>query len=266
MSRLLLSTLFACATLVSVSALSLGSTAELLPTVPPQQRVALISGERITHFYDDPAEISLIPITVHADRIRQSLVELSPRIGVEALYLLPLPPELLQQPDFALRLNNILRSVSTMEGIEYYSASREQMRTFYRESYVIDDPRSRQRIADPVVNEVPHFDRVFAFQHDSSFGRNTYALDYRYQSGQLGLTMVNLTRMSYGILPLVGQENLEIHLSVVPADEGLLFYGNCGVRLIGLFGMQDRVQSSFSNRIDAIYRWFSGRVRQEFEL
>ncbi|TVQ40973.1 MAG: hypothetical protein EA384_01515 [Spirochaetaceae bacterium] len=266
MRRLLFSTLLSCAVLLPLPAFSTGPAHRRLPALSPQQRALLNSGERVLHFYNQPRQIALLPDTVYGAAITASLHELAPRIGVEALYLLPMPAGLPQQDGFALRLYNVLRSVSTMEGIEYYSASRERMRVFYRESYIVADPGSRDRAPDPLVDIVPASDRQFAFQHDSSFGRNTYALDYRFESGQMGLTMINLTRMSYGILPLVGDRNLEIHLVVIPTDDGLLFYGNCGVRVIGLFGMQDRVQASFTNRIDAIYRWFDEQVRIEFGL
>lgn len=266
MLRLLLSTLIGCLWLAPLPALPFGTAQDPLPPLSASETTSLRTGERVTRFYDHPDEIALLPETAFAAHILRSLDELEPRIGVETLYLLPLPSEVTGQPEFSLRLYNVLRSISTMEGIEYYSASRGRMRVFYVESYAIGGPQDRRRIADPLVGSVPPHDRIYAYQQDSSFGRNTYSLDYRHQAGQLGLTMVNLTRMSYGIVPLVGDGNLEIHLAIIPTTEGLLFYGNCGVRVIGLFGMQDRVQNSFSNRIDAIYRWFSSRVIREFGL
>lgn len=266
MTRLLISTLL----LIVVTAAGFGDTfapsSHHLPPLSATDQSWLASGERISRFYTEPADISLLPHTVHAADVRAALTRLEPSIGVEALYLLSLPHDVVQHPDFILRVYNVLRSISTMEGIEYYSASRDQMRVFYVESFVVADPESRRPIGDPLVTTVPAVDRVYAYQEDSSFGRNTYELVYRHRDNQLDLSMVNRTRMSYGILPLVRPGNLEIHLAVIPTRDGLLFYGNCGVRVISLFGMQDRVQASFQNRIDAIYRWFHSRIRSEFGL
>lgn len=266
MTRLLISTLLLFATAAVGFAGSFDPAARHLPPLNATDRTRLAAGDRVSTFYEDPAGISLLPDTAYSAQIRASLTDLAPSIGVETLYLLPLPDDMTRQPDFLLRVYNVLRSISTMEGIEYYSASRDRMRVFYVESFAVADPESRRPIGDPLVTRVPAVDRVYAYQEDSSFGRNTYELRYRHHNGQLGLTMVNLTRMSYGILPLVRPGNLEIHLTVIPAREGLLFYGNCGVRVMGLFGMQDRVQASFQNRIDAIYRWFSSRISTEFAL
>ncbi len=266
MTRILISTLLLTAVVAAGAAATFEPAERYFPPLTAADRTNLAAGKRVARFFDDPAQMELLPDTVYSAEIRASLIELAPSIGVEALYLLPLPDSLTQRPDFVLRTYNVLRSISTMEGIEYYSASRERMRVFYVESYVIDDPESRRAIRDPLVSEIPPRDRIYAYQEDSSFGRNSYELDYSHRRNQIGLSMVNLTRMSYGILPLVRPGNLEIHLAVIPTQDGLLFYGNCGVRVIGLFGMQDRVQASFQNRIDAIYRWFSARISSEFGL
>jgi hypothetical protein len=147
-----------------------------------------------------------------------------------------------------------------MEGIEYYSASRERMRIFYEESYAIAGPDDREPIPDPLVSEVPREDRIHVFQRDSSFGANVYRVEYVRREDAYLMSMTNLTRMYYGILPVVAPENLEIHITVVETKDGYLFYGACGVSVISLFGLEDRAKDSFYNRIEAIYRWFRGRI------
>ena len=227
-------------------------------------RTLLASGERVTSFFSDHTEISLLPPSAFSRTVVERFRTLSPRLGVEALYLLQIPPEVRSHPDFAVRLYNILRSISTMEGIEYFSESRNQMRELFLESYTIDNPQNRRRVPDVFVSDVPPLATLHAFQRDSTFGRNTYALTYRVQNGLTWLSMINQSRMSYGIVPLVGEQNLEIHLLIIPVEEGLLFYGSCGIRILGMFGMMERAQVSFQNRIDAIYGWFTARIREEF--
>ena len=147
-----------------------------------------------------------------------------------------------------------------MEGIEYYSASRERMRIFYEESYVINNPDDRDHRDDPLVTEIPRTDNIYVYQRDSSFGRNVYSVEYRHRDDTFFMSMTNLTRMYYGIAPVVAPENLEIHLAVVETEEGYLFYGVTGVDVITLLGLEDRVKDSFSNRIEAIFRWFESRI------
>ncbi|MFP4010382.1 MAG: DUF6675 family protein [Spirochaetaceae bacterium] len=212
------------------------------------------------HYFEDTVELNLAFEGSGRDRTERALTAMEPRIGVEALFLVEEHVEEESEKERDRALYNIFRSVSTMEGIEYYSASRERMRTFYHESYAVEDPESREPLSDPVVTEVPEEDQIYVYQRDSSFGRNVYRVDYVRDDDAYLMSMTNLTRMYYGVLPVVAPENLEIHLTVMETEEGYLFYGACGVRVISLFGMQDRARDSFYNRIEALYRWFRSRV------
>jgi hypothetical protein len=220
-----------------------------------------------TAFYTDEPTFTLAPETVFTDDIAGDIEELDPRLGIEARFFFPVPPSVLNQEDFELRLYNILRSVSTMEGIEYYSASRERMRVFYHESYAVVGPDGDERIPDPLVSRIPRNDRIYVFQKDSSFGKNVQQLDYTFAWGNFLIRMQNLTTMFYnGLIPLVGDENLLTYLVVNPQEEGIIFYGHLAVRVGALFGMEERAQNSFYNRIKALYDWFSQRMEEEFRL
>ncbi|MFP3959295.1 MAG: DUF6675 family protein [Spirochaetaceae bacterium] len=212
------------------------------------------------HYFEDAVELDLAFEGPGRDRTERVLRAMEPKIGVEALFLVEEHVEEETEKERDRALYNIFRAVSTMEGIEYYSASRERMRTFYHESYAVEDPESREPLSDPVVTEVPEEERIYVYQRDSSFGRNVYRVDYVRDGDAYLMSMTNLTRMYYGVLPVVAPENLEIHLTVMETEEGYLFYGACGVRVISLFGMQDRARDSFYNRIEALYRWFRSRV------
>lgn len=208
--------------------------------------------------FKDLSELTLLPDSPFTDEVYRYLNELDSNLGIEALFSIP-------RDDFSwdeqhLSIFRILQSVSTMEGIEYYSASREQMRIFYIESYTIRSAHDRNRIPDPLVSIVPERDELFAFQRDSSFGRNVQHLIY-YADGDAFLVQIeNETRMFYSLIPLVGPHNLRISILIQPYDEGILFYGNLGVRVPGTFGMEEKARNSFRNRIIALYSWFSSQL------
>lgn len=211
-------------------------------------------------FFTDGVELELAPDLRGVDDIREALETMDPKVGIESLFLLSesLPGD--SEAERELTLYNIFRSISTMEGIEYYSASRERMRVFYKESYVINNPDDKDRRDDPLVSEIPETDTIHVFQRDSSFGRNVYEVEYRHRDDKFFMSMTNLTRMYYRIAPVVAPENLEIHLTVVETEDGYLFYGATGVDVITLLGLEDRVKDSFSNRVEAIFRWFQSRI------
>ncbi|MFA7567396.1 MAG: DUF6675 family protein [Alkalispirochaeta sp.] len=210
-----------------------------------------------TNFYTDTVETDLAPDSELTRRIVEDLRQLKPRIGIEIAVPIQMTDEAFTEEGM-LELYNILRSISTMKGIEYYSVSKERMRVFYEESYAVDTPNSPQRIPDPVVTTIPRQETVYAFQKDSTFGTNLQRIDYSRSGDQTLLRMENVTTMVYKVIPMVTPGNLRIFLLVqpVPKDSTVWFYGNIGVRVPGLFGLQDRAQESFYNRIIALHDWF----------
>lgn len=210
-----------------------------------------------TNFYTDSVQTRLAPDHPFTATVTKELERLAPRVGIEIT--VPVPVVDRAFTDAGMReLYNILRRVSTMEGIEYYSASRGEMRTFYHESYAIDGPDGNRRIDDPVVTVIPPQDTIHVFQRDGSFGKNVQRLDYLAGRDAFLVTMTNTTTMVYKVVPLVAPENLQTFLLILPRpDEGAIeFYGNLGVRVPALFGMRNRARDSFYNRIVALHDWF----------
>jgi hypothetical protein len=209
-------------------------------------------------FYRNEVRMTLAPASPFLPEIRDTLESLDPRVGIEISLSIPVTSEAFTEEGL-VRIYNILRSLSTMEGIEYYSASRGEMRTFYSESYAVAGPDGNDAIPDPVVTAIPPQSTVWAFQEDGSFGRNVQRIDYTFAEEQFLMTITNETTMVYKIVPLVRQGNLKTFLVVQPdRDSGTItFYGNLAVRVPGMFGMEDRARDSFFNRIVALHDWFS---------
>lgn len=228
-----------------------GAVAEQIPSLSVEERALLADEGEVTHLYTAPNEPQLVP--AFQSRIIEDLRRIEPRLGVEVLFVAPAPDGSRAGPE----VFTTLQSISTMEGIEYYSQSRGYMRTLFHESYVIDDPESRKRVSDPVSEVVPRFDRLYVFQRDSSFGKNVLQLDYEVDGETILLTMTNLTRMLYqGFIPAVGPGELVFHIIVQPIGDDLLFYGHSAAKAPSLFGLEDRIQLSFYNRIVALYNWY----------
>lgn len=187
-------------------------------------------------------------------QIMGDILAIDPRIGVEVLFLVDAPRGI---NGVDAELLATMQAITTMEGIEYYSASRDRMRTLFYESYVVAGPDADERLSDPRPTRLTASDRIYIYQHDSSFGRNVYELTYTATEDAVRLRMQNLTRMMYrGIIPAVGPEELGLDLVVYPLGDKVLFYGNSAARPVSLLGMEARVQRSFYNRLVALYQWF----------
>ncbi len=66
--------------------------------------------------------------------------------------------------------------------------------------------------------------------------------------------------MNYGILPVVGKNNLRSIVSVTDAGEYLLVYVISMGKAVKTPGIGDRVKESFANRSHAIMKWFENRA------
>ena len=155
-----------------------------------------------------------------------------------------------------LHIYNILRSISTLSGIEYYSASRQRMRTLFHEAYVVDSPDARNKLPDPVVQSIPSLSSIFVYQNDSSFGENVYRVLYNFKESYFLMEMNNLTQIWWGIIPLIDPQNLKYIILIYPFEDYLVFYSVICVNAFNFLGVADQKSASFYNRVKALYNWF----------
>jgi hypothetical protein len=196
--------------------------------------------------------------------------ELEPGLFVESLYRYEKPAGAdgstarRWTEDERLRLYNEVLALSSLTGIQYYSASRKTMRTFYEYSRVIDGPDTKRTLPDPVFSAVPGELRIYARQKDLTFGDNIYQYDYLTGDDSLIFVQRNLTAMNAGIIPAVGKNRLRSVVAVIDAGDALLIYAASMARAVSLPGMGERIGNSFTNRAEAILQWFAGRADRAF--
>jgi hypothetical protein len=221
---------------------------------------ALASGRAVRLGKGAPA---LLPAHPASASIRAAIGGENPPILVETAFILPrrAPAGSAAREAELTSIYGLMRSIGTLEGIEYYSASRKKMRTFYVESYLIDDPGARKRLPDPAppaAGALPRVESLFAFQRDLSFGANVYRYDFESAPGAVCVTATNLTRMSYSLVPVMAPEALKTRLLVVQAEDAIVFYAASGAAAPGVF--KGKLEDSFSNRAEALFKWFTSRV------
>jgi hypothetical protein len=198
--------------------------------------------------------------------LQATLAELGTGIMVESLTRYEKPP-LASRPAWSdaerAALFNGALAISSLEGIQYYSASRETMRTFYEYSRIIDSPDTKRELPDPRYAE-PLDLSLYARQRDLTFGDNIY--EYRYHSGPDSLIFVqrNLTALKIGIISAVGRDKLRSLVAVIDAGDSLLVYAVSLARAAALPGLGNRIGNSFTNRAQAILDWFTTRADGAF--
>ncbi len=208
------------------------------------------------------ASPKILPLAPGADRIRAAIEAEKPGILVETAFFLPRedPSDQAQRRAELARVYGLLRSISSLEGIQYYSVTYKKMRTLYAESYRIDSPETKLRMADPPApgpGNIPAEETIYAFQKDLSFGGNVYSYVFRGLEGAVSADMTNLTRMSVGIVPMVAPQGLKTRILVIPASDGIIFYAESDSSSAGIF--QARLEESFANRAAALFEWFKAK-------
>lgn len=217
----------------------------------------------VTASGSDASSLAVNLLNPAMDFLRNEIKAEKPGILVEALFLDQRAEPLDAAAEFVAVYRH-LTELSSLAGITYWSASRKEWRTFYAESWRVSGPSSRDPLPDEPLVGLPPAKTLFAFQRDLSFGANLYRYEYKVMGGgasqALLVTQTNLTKMSYGIIPLVGVEGLRTRLLILPAKEGILFYAVSAANSPPVPILNGKLQDSFSNRAEALFKWFGGKM------
>jgi len=236
--------------------------------ISAEQARALLAGENpvVTQFKDPQPQ--LLPRHVVLKRQVDALqAELDPGIMVETLHIYEKPRDAQMTTWSASEETNLYNSVlalSTLAGLQYFSASRGVMRTFYETSSVIDNPTAKKPLPDPVYSRPLSELTIYARQKDLTFGDNIYQYDFYSSPGIMIFIQQNLTALTAGIIPAVGKNKLRSVVAVLDAGEYILIYAASMAKTVALPGMRERVGNSFANRAEAVLHWFKGQADKAF--
>ncbi len=210
--------------------------------------------------------LALFPALPIKARIEPEVARVKPTIGVELLMLFN--PDIadtlaqMRESEYHLRIYNVLRSISTLKGIEYYSASRKRMRTFFYDAYAIESPDNRKKRGDPLVWSIPPNSSIYTYMKDSSLGNYVAEIRYHYHFDYFSMSIRNQTLLSWFIFPLVQPQKLNMFVLIVPRGDQLLFYGLSYVNASNIFGIAESKTASFYNRLIALFNWFSTNYKR----
>jgi hypothetical protein len=242
---------------VVVCALAAGDAADFLG---PRTLAAVRASGKLSRSASGSRDLRYLPAVAARDAIRAGVEAAQPTVVVELLALARLPGKTLSAGAGRLAVTNALRSVSRLEGLQYYSSSHGEMRLLYKASYRIASPAERKRLSDPLVAAPPPHEEIWVYQDDTTFGGNVYAVSYDNDPGSVTMRVANQTTLRYLLFPLVPPDGMVLYFLIVPDGEELLFYAVAAVRLSGPWARAGALEQSFSYRVEAMYRWFAAMV------
>ncbi len=238
-------------------------TAPRLEALVGAERAArLLAGDSLVASSGGGA-LSLAPRHEGARAVGEAVAAESPDVVVEALFLwrprrgaataTPLPG--------ALAVYNALRAVGSLEGIEYYSASRGRMRTLYERSTLVSDEAGLVPLPDEALAALPAGgEELYARQADTTFGDNVYRLSMRAGDGFVYQASSNVTPMYLGFVRVAAPGGMGLRALVVESAEGLVLYVASSAKALLLPGVRGALETSFGNRAKAVFAWFGVRM------
>ncbi len=226
-----------------------------------EERAELNGNGEITLFHFEDTEPELMPEISHSAELRSQLAQLGGNFSIEGIFFIP---EREQNDDEILLILNILSRVSRLEGLQYYSASREEMRLLFEECWRIEDPKSKEPLEDLQFTSLPEETTFYIHQKDLTFGSNRSAVEIKTSKDSLLMSMENTTNMKInGVLRVMDKGNFHTDVMVIPTEEGILYYGVMTAKTLGLSFIVDKASQSFYNRMKALFNWFSAEYESE---
>jgi hypothetical protein len=219
----------------------------------------MASGNYSSYFEEQPA-VDLCPSPAAAADIIRTLNAAHPNVGVQTLVVAPMPAGLAARADRNLVLYNLIHQFRTMEGLQYFSATHGEIRTLFTTSHVVAAAGGGTLLSDPHFLTIERTHSFLLEQDDSTFGKNLYAVTVgALDGGTVQLTMSNVEKVWYGFIPVLKPGALHLTMVIQPSADGnyLYFYGNVGVTVTKAFGLEEKVRTSFYNRVMALYAWYA---------
>lgn len=171
------------------------------------------------------------------------------------------------------RLILIGASARSLEGLEYWSASRKRMRLLYRKAHRIESPGDPRPLLDPDsirgLGLGPPW-TIHALLEDLTFGANVYAFSLAPLGGEalggqaipgLRVEMSNVNTIRYGLLPLAKPGDMASQILVLPCDQGIAVHFL--TRLAAPDIIAARAFESAGNKALAVLGWFVEGLERE---
>lgn len=208
-------------------------------------------------FKDDEIVLKYAPKTVLTEKLKNDWdreTRGNPTFSSESLYLMK-KTDKTEQKESVDRISLIIRSVSQMKGIQYYSNSRRKMFELYSDAYTVNDLTNRVRIADNTDYKADGL-HLYMYQHDASFGGCIYDMYYSQRQDEVSFTSINTDPLYYMIFKCVKEDNIMMSLNFIDLDDSVLIYALVQAKYIDFPGFEAHVKKSFDARTEAIFKWF----------
>ncbi len=263
MKKLLVSVM-ALITAAFVFAEGSAGNAKVKQLVNPAYYDKLIAEGIVTEKRMDGSEgFLLLPETIYSEDVKGSMVKKDSKnfpYTYESLYFLNKKDLLTKSnsSDTEITMEDVarvVRSVSKMQGMKYYSTTHKKEMVLYSKAYMIAGPKDKTKIEDQNTGNADG-QISYCIQHDNSFGLNTYKLYYFQKDDSLLCRFEIIDKMGIGPFKAIYPSQMIINILVVDCGDDLLLYLSTDLDAVRFPGIKKQITNSMESRMDAVYKWF----------
>ena len=198
----------------------------------------------------------MLPVSAFSEKMSSLLSKKKPAFLGESISLYK--KEGPNNPD----VSKILRHISGLEGIEYFSNSYQEMRTLYLTSHAVKEVKTSdglvyEPIDDPLNEEFDGLE-ILARQIDPTFGDFIYKYRYLKEDNGIGMICVNTQKITHPDMSLISlpPDAMALSLAVYDLDDYILIHCLSTAKFPTIPFIGGRVKRAFSSRLTAVYNWF----------
>lgn len=209
-------------------------------------------------FKEDNTDLSLLPDSDFSSHINSMWnSKKNPVLVKENLYLISKSELNKTQPESVTieKASKIIRSISKMQGMKYYSNSDKKYETLYKDAYCVSGPKSKSKVIDKTSGSADG-KVLYCLLNDNSLGKTIYELKYHQSEEEVSVTFENTTDVSIGPITAVDEGNLHIGLVIYDCGQDFLVYTVVESRFPSFSFLENKMNNSLSARMEAIYEWF----------
>ena len=198
----------------------------------------------------------MLPVSAFSEKMSSLLSKKKPAFLGESISLYK--KEGPNNPD----VSKILRHISGLEGIEYFSNSYQEMRTLYLKSHAVKEVKTSdglvyEPIDDPLNEEFDGLE-ILARQIDPTFGDFIYKYRYLKEDNGIGMICVNTQKITHPDMSLISlpPDAMVLSLAVYDLDDYILIHCLSSAKFPTIPFIGGRIKRAFSSRLTAVYNWF----------
>jgi hypothetical protein len=156
----------------------------------------------------------------------------------------------------------ILQSISTLEGVTYYSQRRKRETVLYPRCYMVEDAKSRKKVPDS-YDHMNAQEPAYYLQEDNSLGAAVYEAVFRQNDASAGMDVYNFDPLKMGPIVLVPSRGMHLRVLVTDKGDALEVDVLMEAALRRSNFAANYMDRSLQARFEAVFRWFESMYAKE---